>query len=261
MYRDLICAAAAATFIATPVLAQTTRTFDAPFPHESAKAIRAASPWVGIEAAPVSGQPTLAFDINGFGYAFKDAGGTAAFGGETHTGTVDWSFLLAPPTMITDVRVGDEGPFGTLTEVPLGALLSDFVGTVEFVSGRVMGGEFTVTLDTGDTYTTQLRAGRGQINELTTGGFTLDGLTIEGEFSDDMFGDVDVSEFVAVQGDPVQLPGSLLKFRFNPGPSAAGSGDLEVFVTVVPLPPAAMAGAGTLLGAIGISVILRRRRH
>ena len=261
MHRNLYCAATAAAAVVVPVSAQTTRTFDAPFPTESSQAIRTASPRTGIEAAPVAGQPTLAFDINGFGYAFKDAGGAAAFGGESHTGTVDWSFVLSPATTIADVRIGDEGPFGTLTEVPLGAMLSDFSGTVEFDAGFVVGGEFTVTLDSGDTYTTELRGGQGRLSALTTGGFTLDGLTVEGEFSDDSFGAVDVSEFVAVQGDPVQLPGSLLKFRFNPGASASGTGDMEVFVTVVPLPPAAWAGIGTLAGVMGLSVAIRRRRH
>jgi hypothetical protein len=162
--------------------------------------------------------------------------------------------------VIADTRIGMAGPFGTLMEVPLGAHLSNFAGTLEFVSGAVVGGAFTVTLDSGDTYMTHLQTGVGRISALTSGGFTLDGLTSEGEFSDSLFGDVDVSEFVAVQGQPGQLFGSLLKFRFSPDFSASGNGDLEVFVTVVPLPPAAFAGLATLAGAMGLSVVIRRRK-
>lgn len=211
-----------------------------------------------IAAASASAQLTLAFDINGFDYQFRDSSGAAGFGGSDHSGTVEWSYRADPATVIADTRMGDEGRFGRLDPVALGATLADFSGSMDFASGDVMSGSFTVTLDNGDTYTTQIDGASGSIKELTVGGWTLDGLTFDGGFNDEQFGDIDVSEFFAIQGGPDMLPGSLFKFRFEPDASAAGTADMEVYV-LVPLPPAAYAGLATLAGVMGISYLRRRR--
>jgi hypothetical protein len=211
-----------------------------------------------LAAASASAQLTLAFDINGFDYQFLDSSGAAGFGGTDHTGTVEWSYRADPATVIAETRIGDEGRFGELSPIELGAGLAGFSGSMEFSSGDVMSGSFTVTLDNGDTYTTQVDSASGSIRELTIGGWTLDGLTFDGEFNDEQFGDIDVSEFFAIQGQPGLLPGSMFKFRFEPDAAASGTADMEVFVTV-PLPAAAYAGMVTLAGVMGLSYLRRRR--
>jgi hypothetical protein len=211
-----------------------------------------------LAAASASAQLTLAFDINGFDYQFRDSSGAAGFGGTAHTGTVEWSYRADPATVIAETRMGDEGRFGPLEPVALGASLADVTGSLEFSGGNVMSGSLTVTLDNGDTYTTDIDAGSGAIRELTVGGWTFDAITFDGRFNDDRFGDIDVSEFFAIQGQPGMLPGSLFQFRFEPDAGGAGTADMEVFV-LVPLPPAAYAGLATLAGVMGISYLRRRR--
>lgn len=211
-----------------------------------------------LAAAPASAQLTLAFDINGFEYQFRDSSGAAGFGGTDHSGTVEWSYRADPATVLADARMGDEGRFGRLDPVEIGAALADVSGSLEFSGGDVMSGSLTVTLDNGDTYTTQIDGGSGSIRELTVGGWTLDGLTFDGRFNDEQFGDIDVSEFFAIQGQPGMLPGSIFQFRFEPDAGGAGTADMEVFV-LVPLPPAAYAGMVTLAGVMGISYLRRRR--
>lgn len=206
-----------------------------------------------VLAASAQAQLTLAFDINGFNYEFKDSGGATAFGGDTHTGTVEWDYNASPATTIADTRVGLGGQFGSFSSVALGAYtLADFEGDVTFLNGAVQSGDFTVTLSNGDTYTAQLKSGG-----LTSVGsqYTLDGMTFEGAFSDDSFGDIDVTEWYDRQGNPGELFGSIFKFRFQA--AATGNGDMEVFV-MVPLPAAAWAGLGMLAGVMGLTWRLRR---
>lgn len=207
-------------------------------------------------AASASAQATVAFDINNFDYQFFDSSGAAGFGGTEHDGRVEWSFRTAPPTVIADARTGEQGRFGPLDPASLGQDLKDFTGSLDITGGDITSGSFTVTLANDDTYTAQLSG--GSIQELTVGGWTLDGLTFDGAFSDDQFGDIDVSEFFAIQGSPGMLPGSFFKFRFEPDASASGTADMEVYV-LVPLPPAAYAGMATLAGVMGISYLRRRR--
>lgn len=209
-----------------------------------------------VFAASASAQLTLALDINGFDYQFKDSGGGLAFGGDTHTGSVEWSFATTPTTIV-DARMGFGGSTAVLSPVALGATLTDFSGSLTLVGGNVTGGSVEVELSSGDTYTATVQTA-GDINTLTTGGFTIDGLTMDGQFSDALFGAIDVSEFVAAQGDPGQLIGSLFKFRFDPSATGAGNGDMEIYV-LVPLPPAAYAGLATLAGVMCLTYIRRRR--
>ncbi len=206
-----------------------------------------------------SAQLVLTFDVNGFDYEFTDAAGASSFGGENHTGSLDWTFATSPVTVIADARIGEDGRFGQLLDVVLGASLADFDANFDFDSGRIQGGDVTITLDNGDTYTADLAPGIGRIMSMgPTGGFMIDGLTLNGRFSDDQFGDIDVTEFTRIQDEAGMLPGSLFAFRFDPGAGASGTADAEVFV-LVPLPPAAYAGLATLAGVIGLSYIRRRR--
>lgn len=209
-------------------------------------------------AATASAQLVLAFDINGFDYRFSDPGGTTGFSGVGHTGAVDWSYHTDPATVIADTRMGEDGRFGELFEVALGQDLAGFEGNINLSSGDVAGGSFTVTLDNGDTYTAQVDPGSGELKKLDVGGYTLDALTFNGAFSDDTFGDIDVSEFFRIQGEPGQLIGSLFQFRFDADIAPEGTGDMEVYV-LVPLPPSAYAGIATLAGVMGLTYIRRRR--
>lgn len=211
-----------------------------------------------LAAASASAQLTLAFDINNFDYQFRDSSGAAGFGGADHNGTVEWSYRAEPPTVLADARIGEEGRFGQLDPIDVGVPLRNFTGSLDFASGDVTAGSFTVTLENGDTYTTEIDGASGSLRELTVGGWTLDGLTADGAFSDEQFGDIDVSEFFAIQGSPGMLPGSVFMFRFEPDAGASGTADMEVFV-LVPLPPSAYMGMATLVGVMGISYLRRRR--
>lgn len=213
-------------------------------------------------AGVAQGQLTLAFDINGFNYHFKDSGGGTSFGGATHTGTVDWSFQFDDPgttevdetTVIADTRKGTGGQFGLLSPIALGPYtLTDITGSLLLSNGSVVSGGFEITLSNGDTYAAELSSGA---LSAVSSGFVLDGKTMEGEFSDASFGDIDVSEWFARQANPGELFGSIFKFRFAGG--AEGNADMEAFV-MVPLPTAAYAGLGMLAGVMGLSYVLRRR--
>lgn len=211
----------------------------------------------GLAAAssPAAAQLTLGIDVNDFAYEFRDAAGERAFGGADHTGEMRWMMTVAAADeepRIVNVRVGEEGPFGLLESVSLGTGLADIEARIELDSGRIRGGDITITLGTGDTYTADFSG--GGLRALATGGFTIDGLTTNGDFSDDLFGTLDVSELNRIEN----LPGWALAFRFNPGAEATGTADGEVFV-MVPLPPAALAGLGTLAGVMGIGAVRRRR--
>lgn len=206
-------------------------------------------------AQTASAQLTLGLDINDFEYAFTDSSGARSFGGERHTGAMNWSLSgdEAAAPRVVDARMGDHGPTGILHDVLLGSGLRDFDATVNLESGRVSGGNISILLDNGDSYTANFAGGR--LISLGSSGYVLDSFTLDGEFSDDQFGAIDVSEFNALD----TLPGWTLAFRFNPSAGdASGEADAEVFV-MVPLPPAALAGLGMLAGVMGVSVARRRR--
>jgi hypothetical protein len=211
----------------------------------------AAATITAIASAQAMAQLTLGLDINGFEYEFTDGSGASGFGGENHTGAMKWSFSSDEPRVV-DARLGEDGVFGVLEPVSIGTGLSAFDATIELDSGRIQGGSLTIRLDNGDTYTTEFTG--GGLTRLAHGGYTIDGLTLDGAFSDDEFGAIDVSEFNRLDN----LPGWALAFRFNPGLEASGTADAEVFV-MVPLPPTALAGLGVLAGVIGVTATRRRR--
>lgn len=206
-------------------------------------------------AQTASAQLTLGLDVNDFEYSFTDSSGAETFGGERHTGAMRWSMASDAPeeSRVVDARMGEDGPFGLLHDVTLGSGLRSFDAIIDLDSGRIRGGNITIALDNGDTYTADFAGGK--LISLGSSGYVLDGVTLGGAFSDDQFGDIDVSEF----NDLDSLPGWSLAFRFNPtAAEASGTADAEVFV-MVPLPPAALAGLGMLAGVMGVSIARRRR--
>ena len=200
---------------------------------------------------------TLQLDLNALAIQVQDgSGANSAFGGTSHTGKV----------------VLDKGAFGTLFAVSLQSLpngpfvnqgfsgtLFDVDGEILLSGGAVVGGFLDVFINGGtDSYTAKIVNGQGSVKpSLIGGGFTIDGLTFAGMFSDATFGNVDVSQFFNAQGAN-GLPGSFLQFNFDPNASGAGFADIDAFVTV-PLPPAAWAGMATLAGVMGLGYLRRRK--
>lgn len=206
-----------------------------------------------MAAAAASATPVLQIDVNSFQAQAVNAGGApTAFGGLTHTGALQFSIGQGH-------LVGafiQSMPFGPFLNAGLaGVTLTGFSGQVNLVNGLVTGGNITLEISSGDSYTCLISPGSGAVSTYVGGGYKIEALTHGGMFSDSMFGNVDITPWYNAQGI-AGLFGSLLEFNFDPDPTGAASSDMDIFVDVVPLPPAAYAGLGTLAGA----VVLRRIR-
>lgn len=212
----------------------------------------------GTLAASAQAVDTLQLDVNAMEIQVTDSSGAAAgFGGLTHSGQIEFSFSAASPA--TNLTIYKELGSGSGFSSEGAQAISDVDGFVSLSGGLVTGGELALTLANGDVYTTKVRSGSGMVETAATpGGFSIDGLTFDGDFfdfePDGMYGTVDVSDWIA--GEP--LAGSFLQFNFSPDSSGHGFSDVDVFV-VVPLPTAAYAGMGMLAGVMGLSYTLRRR--
>lgn len=213
---------------------------------------------VGMLAGAAQATDTLQLDVNGMTIQVRDAGGsTSAFGGLTHTGSIDFGIATTAP--VTSMIIFKELGLGSGFTFEGSQAISGVDGTLFLTGGLVTGGDIEFTLSNGDVYSAQIRAGSGSVGTATTpGGFKIDGLTFDGDFTDPQgdgeYGTVDVAQWIA--GEP--LFGSFLEFNFSPDPSGFGRSDVDVFV-LVPLPPAAYAGLGMLAGVMGLSYALRRR--
>lgn len=199
------------------------------------------------------GQAMLQFDVNSFAVQSQNSAGQAsAFGGLGHTGSINFSSILNTTVL--------NGMFGTTTGGPLTNMgfngsLSNFTGQINLVNGQVTGGSISIAVNGGtDTFTTSI-AGGGQVSSYIGGGFTIEGLTGGGGFSDSQFANVDVSPWFNMP-----LIGSFLQFNWLPDSNGAGSGDMDMFVNVVPLPTAAWAGLA-MLGGIAVARKARRRNN
>lgn len=199
---------------------------------------------------------TLQFDVNDIAIQAQDDDGfDSAFGGTSHTGSLDLGFEDG----ITDLEAiaaqfGNGNPF---IDQNFTGTLTDFDGEIFLSGGVVTGGFLALTVDSGDTYTALITANSGLVGTDAQGRFTVTGLTYEGTFSDAMFGNVDVSEWFDGQGG-AGLFGDFIEFKFDPNASGSGFGDMDIFV-VVPLPPAAYAGLAGLAGVAGMGFIRRRK--
>jgi len=212
---------------------------------------------ISIVGTTAMADQTLQIDLNAITINVKDgAGNASAFGGLTHTGSIDFGYDGAV-SQINEIaiQVGN----GAFVDQNFSGSLTDFNGSIELDNGAVVGGSLYVEIDSGDTYTADIADGSGVVEEANTpGGFTIDGLTWDGKFTDAMFGNVDVTNWFDVQDWGNNLNGSFLHFNFAADNDGSGYGDVDAFV-VVPLPPAALAGAGMLAGLAGIGYIRRRR--
>ncbi len=200
-------------------------------------------------AAANAAMTELQFDWNSVTAQSKDAAGVdSAFGGLSHTGSIVFSDDANSGLLLTE----DFSGFPTNTYINTGSNPAvNLMGEIELVNGIVVGGFFAVEAN-GDTYDAQIRANSGAVSAKANG-FTLDGLTFNGTFSDDNFDGIDVTNFFDFNG---QNPGSFLQILFNPNASGQDvSGDLEITATVIPMPlPAAMA-------TVGLAAVATRRRR
>jgi hypothetical protein len=211
-----------------------------------------------VSAAGVaSATPTLQLDVNTIHIQCQNGQGqNSAFGGLSHTGSVNFSFQ-ANTTVLNGVFLQTvvNGPFQNQN---FNGSLSNFTGQITLSNGLVTGGHLGVFVNAGsDSYQCDVVPNVGHVSTYVGGGFKIEGLTFHGAFSDSQFGNVNVSAFTGTN-----LPGSFLQFNFDPNASGAGFADMDMFVdSVVPLPPAAWAGLGTLAGLMAIQAVRRRRQQ
>jgi opacity protein-like surface antigen len=209
-------------------------------------------------AAAAVASPVLQFDVNQFSTQATNAQGqNSPFGGLTHTGSVVFSTGIAVLNGIF-IQSVPNGPFNNANFS--GFSLVQFTGQVNLVNGQVTGGNITLRINNNDQYSCNIAANSGFVSNFVGGGFKIEALTRNGLFSDAQFGNVNVAPWFNAQGTN-GLPGSFLQFNFNPNAQGAATSDMDLFVDVVPLPPAAWAGLATLGGAMVARRIKRRNRR
>ena len=199
---------------------------------------------VVVSATHADAAMMLSMDINSISATFVPAPNAPDFD-VLATGTVTISEDVN--SSLVDIRL--DGATQTLT-----SSLNTVFGFVDFVNGMVVNGRLGVTMQDGSTYVASIIDVAGRVNTQAGQGFTADGLTVSGAFSNlvggTLFAGVDVSSF---QG--ANLLGSFLLHGF--GPNANGfddNTDLEIFVTPIPSP-----GVLTLAGCMGCLGLRRRR--
>ncbi|MEX2217588.1 MAG: hypothetical protein WD749_02415 [Phycisphaerales bacterium] len=202
------------------------------------------------------GAPTLQFDVNAIQFQTTNSvGGNSAFGGLSHTGTINFSFN-STFTNLAAINV-QSAQFGPWIDQGFSGSLSGFTGSISLVNGGVTGGSIFLAVNGNtDSYSCQVVPNVGTVQNYVSGGYTIQGLTFNGLFSDAMFGNVDVSQWFSTNG---ALFGSYIEFNFNPDPQGFGFADMDLFVDAVPLPPGVWAGVGMLSGLAVLRVARRRR--
>jgi hypothetical protein len=200
---------------------------------------------------------TLQLDINGIGVQAQNSGGVnSSFGGLTHTGSLNLDFAQSITHLLgVFVQHNHNSP----VNMGFNGTLTDFSGTINLNNGQVTGGNLMVTVNGSDTYSAQVTPGVGSVSTFVGGGYKVEGLTFNGIFSSAMFGNVDVSPWYNMQTIAGGNPGSFLSFNFNPDATGASYSDMDVFVEVIPLPPAAWTGLATLVGVMFAGYVKRRR--
>jgi hypothetical protein len=208
-------------------------------------------------SAAANAAMTLQFDVNGIQVqSTNGSGANSAFGGLSHTGSVNFSFASGI-TRLVDIAISNGT--GAPQAQGFNGSLANFTGNITMSNGQVTGGSLNIAIN-GDTYTAQIVSNVGSVSNYIGGGYKIEGLTFNGLFSDATFGNVDVSPWFNSQ-TLGGLLGSFLQFNFNPNASGASFADMDIFVNaaVIPLPPAAWTGMATLTGIMVVGYIRRRR--
>jgi hypothetical protein len=200
---------------------------------------------------------TLQFDVNGIQVQAQNSNGqNSAFGGLTHTGSVNFSF--APNiTRLVDVAISNNN--GAFVSQGFNGSLVNFTGQINMTNGQVTGGSINIQINGNDAYSAQVVSNVGSVSTFVGGGYKIEGLTFNGLFSDSTFGNVDVAPWFNQQLSG--LMGSFLQFNFSPNATGFAYSDMDVFVNaeVVPLPPAAWTGLATISGLMTLGYVRRRR--
>jgi hypothetical protein len=206
-------------------------------------------------AGAATAAPILQFDVNAFQTQARDSGGlNSAFAGIGHTGSVQ--FTLGPGLLQgVFMQPVANGPFVNANFA--GFTLTGFSGQVNLSGGMVAGGFITLSLNNGDTYSCNIAPASGAVSTYVGGGYKIEAVTLGGAFNDSTFGNVDVSPWFSAQ-NPTGLVGSFLQFNFAPDASGAAYSDMDLFVDVVPLPPATWAGLLTIGGIVAARKYRRR---
>ena len=204
--------------------------------------------------ATAGATPVLQFDVNSFNaQAQNSSHQNASFGGVNHTGSISFSLGAGILNGIF-IQTTPNGPFQNAGLS--GFTLTGVSGEVNLVNGQVTGGSFTIRISNNDSYTCNITPNSGHVSTFVGGGFKVEALTNHGLFNDATFGNVNVASWFNAQGSN-GLPGSLLQFNFNPNAQGFASSDMDLFVDVVGLPPAAWGGLAMLAG---VAVTRRLRR-
>jgi hypothetical protein len=221
------------------------------------RTVRTAVATVLAAGSVAAAAPILHFDVNGITVqATNTLGVGTSFGGLSHTGSLNFGFSAGISTL-EGIEV-QQTAGGTAVNQGFTGSLTNFTGSINMVNGRVTGG--TLRIDAGgDFYTADIVPNVGAVSTYVGGGYKVDGLTFNGHFADAQFGNVDVSPWFNMQNVLQGLVGSFLQFNWNPNASGFSFADMDIFVDVVPLPPAAWTGMATLAG-IGLTGYIRRRR-
>lgn len=220
--------------------------------------VRSAAVTVLAAGSMALAAPIIHFDINGITAQARDASGAnSAFGGLSHTGALSFGFESGASHLV-DIDI-QQTIGGTPVQQNFTGQLTNFAGTVNLSGGRVTGGSFTIA-DGADTYSADVVANVGAVGNYVGGGFTLQGLTINGHFSGDHFAGIDVAPWFNAQ-TLNGIIGSFLQFNWNPDDEGFSHADMDIFaeVSAVPLPLSAWTGLSTLAG-IGLVARVRRRR-
>lgn len=201
----------------------------------------------------------MQFDLNGLAYqSYNSAGAPSAFGGTTHTGSIQFVEQI-PPSVLLAIKMRTGGPGNPFINQSFTGSLSDALFNLTLAGGIVTGGSVLVDVNGGpgaggDRYTATILPG-GTVQPFVGGGFTIDSLTGSGHFSDNNYAGVAIADFFAAQSTPGFLTGDFLAFSINPSPNGSGNADIDLFVNNVPAP----AGLG-LLGGMTLLAARRRRR-
>ncbi len=212
-------------------------------------------------ASGAQAETELQFDVNSISTRISsNASGevfSENFTGSLRLGHDDNSYLSR--ILVDGANMG----FDDARSDGFGWAMSHFSAKINILNGTVLGGflfleveSYTGGLADGvtNTYEATFTSGQGEVNRQAGQGYSIDGLTIDGMFSDSTFAGIDISRWFGAQ----PLVGSFINFSFDPGQDPFGvdeNSHIDIFVTV-PLPTSVLFG----LASLPIFTIIRRRR-
>jgi uncharacterized protein (TIGR03382 family) len=205
-----------------------------------------------LAASPALAQRDMQLDVNDLGFQAyagpNGTGGTAPFGGLTHTGSLVLQNIAG--SVLNDIAMRTGGPGNPFIPQAFAGSLSGANIVINLNAGNVTGGSLMLQVGA-NTYTTLIGAA-GNVTTYVGGGFKIDALTQAGSFNANTFAAVPIADFFANSGF---LPGSFLNFRIIPNAGGAGTSDIDIFVSNIPAP-----GSLAVLGLGGLAAARRRRR-